>query len=117
MKYLDEATGVINDTQERWVEAEVYRLRGELTAGLGDQVEAEACFRRALVTAERQDAKLWKLRAAIGLARLWRNRGRCNEARDLLMPIYNWFTEGFAIPDMKVAGALINDIGGQAENG
>jgi predicted ATPase/ABC-type transport system involved in cytochrome c biogenesis ATPase subunit len=117
MKYLDEATGVIDDTQERWVEAEVYRLRGELTAGLGDPVEAEACFRRALVTAERQDAKLWKLRAATGLARLWRNRGRCDEARDLLTPIYNWFTEGFAIPDMKEAGALINDIGGQAENG
>jgi predicted ATPase len=117
MKYLDEATSVIDDTQERWVEAEVYRLRGELTAGLGNQVEAEAWFRRALVTAERQDAKLWKLRAATGLARLWHNRGRCDEARDVLTPIYNWFTEGFAIPDMKEAGALINDIGGQAENG
>ena len=117
MKYLDEATRVIDDTQERWVEAEVHRLRGELTAGLGDQVEAEACFRRALLTAERQDAKLWKLRAATGLARLWRNRGRSDEARDLLTPIYNWFTEGFTTPDLQEARALIDGIGAQAENG
>src|SRR3954454_1279118 len=69
MNYLAEAVRVIDDTQERWVEAEVHRIHAELTAGMGDPVEAEACFRRALATAERQDAKLWKLRAAIGLAR------------------------------------------------
>ena len=117
MKYLAEAARVIDDTQERWVEAEVHRLQAELTAGMGDPVAAEACFHRALATAERQDARLWKLRAATGLARLWRIAGRCGEARDFLMPVYNWFTEGFTTPDLKEAKALLDELDAQARDG
>jgi predicted ATPase len=96
----------------RWIEAELHRLGGELRLATPepDQSEAEACFRRALAVAHEQQAKLWELRAATSLARLWQDQRR-NEAHDLLAPIYGWFTEGFDTPDLKQAKALLHELG------
>ena len=96
----------------RWIEAELHRLRGELRLALPepDQSEAEACFRRALAVAHEQQAKLWELRAATSLARLWRDQRRRNEAHDLLAPICGWFTEGFDTADLKDAKGLLDEL-------
>jgi predicted ATPase len=72
---------------------------------------AEALFRKALGIAKRQEAKLWQLRAAMSLARLRRDQGHWTEARDLLAPVYDWFTEGFDTPDLKEAKALLDELG------
>ena len=97
-------------TEERWFEAELHRLRGEwlIAHRSGEQAEAEACFERALVVARRQSAKMWELRAAMSFARLRRNQGRPVEARDLLAPVYERFTEGLDTPDLKEAKALLD---------
>jgi predicted ATPase len=96
----------------RWIEAELHRLRGELLLALPepDQSEAEACFRQALAVASQQQAKFWELRAATSLARVWRDQGKRAEARDLLAPIYGWFTEGFDTADLKDAKALLDEL-------
>jgi predicted ATPase len=96
----------------RWFEAELHRIRGELlrTAHPGATAEAEADFHRAITVARRQDAKLWELRAATSLARLWRDRGKRDEARALVAPVYGWFTEGFDTPDLKEAKALLDEL-------
>ena len=89
---------------ERWFEAELHRHRGVLIAHRrGKDAEAEACFHRALGLARLQSAHSWELRAATSLARLWRDQGRCDEARNLLAPVYGWFTEGFDTPDLQEA--------------
>jgi predicted ATPase len=72
--------------------------------------EAEACYHRALAVARGQAARLWELRAAVGLARLWRGQGRLGEGHDLLAPVYGWFTEGFDTPDLKEAKALLDNL-------
>jgi predicted ATPase len=72
--------------------------------------EAEACFQRALAVAREQEAKLFELRAATSLARLWRDRGKRDKARDLLAPVYGWFTEGFDTVDLKKAKALLDEL-------
>ena len=74
------------------------------------QSEAEACFRRALAVAHEQQAKLWQLRAATCLARLWVEHDRRAEARDLLAPVYGWFTEGFDTADLRDAKALLDEL-------
>jgi predicted ATPase len=71
---------------------------------------AEACFRRAVAVAREQDAKLWELRAAASLARLWREQGQRTEAYDLLAPVYGWFTEGFDTPDLVEANQLLTRL-------
>jgi predicted ATPase len=85
------------------------RLRGELFRDR-DPSNAEALFREALEVARRQQAKLWELRAAVSLARLRRDQGRCDEARDLLAPVYGWFTEGFNTVDLKEARGLLDQL-------
>jgi predicted ATPase len=75
-----------------------------------DQPEVETCFVRALTVAREQDARLWELRAATSLARLWRDQGRRAEAHDLLAPIHDWFTEGFDTPDLQDAKALLDEL-------
>jgi DNA-binding winged helix-turn-helix (wHTH) protein/tetratricopeptide (TPR) repeat protein len=109
---LEQAIEVAENTGERVFEAELYRLRGELLIQLGRAGESEGAFRRALSIAEEQKAKLWELRAAASLARLLRDLRRTIEARELLSAIYDWFTEGFDIPDLKEAKALLNELGG-----
>jgi predicted ATPase len=93
---LDDALQIVERTGERWLAAELHRHRGRLLLRHGDPDAAEGLFRNALGIARAQGAKLWELRAAASLAGLRRDQGRGAEARDLLAPVYGWFTEGFA---------------------
>jgi len=113
LEALAEALVVLERTSERRREAEIHRLRGELLLLLPGprQGDAEACFERALAVADEQSARMWGLRAATSLARLWRDQGRRGEARDLLAPLYSWFTEGFDTADLKDAKALLEELG------
>ncbi|WP_247779614.1 AAA family ATPase [Bradyrhizobium sp. 170] len=109
---LSEALALTEKSGVRWFEAELHRRRGELllTAHAGAEAEAEADFRHAIAIARRQDAKLWELRAATSLARLWRGQGKRDEARAPLMSVHGWFTEGFDTPDLKEAKALLDEL-------
>ncbi|WOH67988.1 adenylate/guanylate cyclase domain-containing protein [Bradyrhizobium sp. BWA-3-5] len=102
----------VEETGERWFAAELLRIMGELMLRLPkpDPIAAEARFRHAAATARQQSAKLWELRAATCLARLWREQGRRGEAHDLLGPLYNQFTEGFETPDLQGARAILREI-------
>ncbi len=84
-------------------------MRGEVLLAQ-DEAAAEASFERALSIARHQSAKLWELRAAVSLARLWRDQGRNDKATDLLAPVYGWFTEGFATPDLQAAKELLDNL-------
>ena len=98
--------------EERWWEAEVYRLRGVLLLrqpGM-PQAEAEAWLQRALDVAHRQEAKSLELRAAMSLSRLWQQQGKRAEARELLAEIYGWFTEGFDTAELQDAKALLHEL-------
>jgi predicted ATPase len=108
--HLAEAEQLMAETEERWAEAELYRVRGNLLLAGHDRTAAEHCFRKSIDVAQRQSAKLWELRAAISLARFWRDQGKRDEARDLLTPIYRWFTEGFDTPVLNEAGVLLDEL-------
>jgi predicted ATPase len=110
LEHLAEAERLIAETEERWAEAELHRVRGELLRAGHDAAGAERCFSRAIHIAQQQSAKFWELRAATSLARLWREHGRRDAARDLLAPTYGWFTEGFDTPVMKEAKALLDTL-------
>ena len=112
LSVLDEALAFAEQKDERLFEADLHRCRGELTLLIdaGAAAEAEACFRRALDAARCVEARSLELRAATSLARLWRDGGKRAEARDLLAPVYNWFTEGFDTQDLKDAKALLNQL-------
>ena len=99
-------------TGERWYETELFRFKGELLVSHRPRLnhEAEASFQQALALAREQQAKLWELRAATSLARLWRDQGKRQQARELLAPVYNWFTEGFDTLDLKEAKALLAEL-------
>ncbi len=106
-----EATRIVETTEERMDEAELlHRVLGDLLNGAGDRSAAEQHYLQAIAVAERQSAKLFQLRASVSLGRLWRNQGKRAEARDLLGPIYSWFTEGFDAPDLKEAKALLDEL-------
>jgi TOMM system kinase/cyclase fusion protein len=111
---LAEALAVTNDTGEHRWEAELHRLKGELLLARSAEhdTEPEACFRHALDIARRQQAKSWELRSAISLSRLWQRQGKQAEARQLLAPIYDWFTEGFDTADLQEARALLAALRG-----
>jgi predicted ATPase len=110
LKCLAEATGIIETTGERIYEADVCRVRGDLLYVTGDRAGAEQSYHQAVAVAQRQSAKLFELRAATSLARLWHDQGKRSEARDLLAPIYNWFTEGFDTPVLQQAKALLDEL-------
>jgi class 3 adenylate cyclase/predicted ATPase len=112
LELLTAALATVSASEERYFEAELHRLRGDwfVTHRRASEVEAEACFERALAVAREQEAKLWELRAANSLARLWRDQGKRATARDLLAPIYGWFTEGFDTLDLKEAKALLEEL-------
>ena len=99
-------------TGERMAEAWVHRVKGELLLAQSppNQGEAEASFREAIDVSRRQSAKSLELRAATSLARLWQQQGRKEEARELLAPLYEWFTEGFDTRDLKEAKALLDEL-------
>jgi predicted ATPase/DNA-binding SARP family transcriptional activator/predicted negative regulator of RcsB-dependent stress response len=107
---LAEALTLVEETDERHWEAELYRARGELLLAQGNETEAETSFHRAIEVARRQQAKSWELRATVSLARLWQKQGRQEEARQRLADIYNWFTEGFDTPDLIEAKKLLDDL-------
>jgi len=107
-----EAQAFVARTGERWAEAEVLRIKGDLLLAHPtlDYARAEEAFREALEVAQRQSARSWELRAATSLARLWQRTGRKGEARALLQPVYDWFTEGFDTQSLKDAKALLEEL-------
>jgi predicted ATPase len=105
---LTEAFALVATTGERWWEVELHRLKDRL---LQDAEEAETCFRQALAVARQQRAKSLELRAALSLSRRWQQQGKRHEARELLVPIYRWFTEGFDTVDLQEARALLEALG------
>jgi len=109
---LDDALATAAVSGGRGWDAEIHRLRGELTARLPypDPAKAEESFRTALAIAREQGTRGYELRAATSLARLWREQGRRAEARELLAPVYGWFTEGFDTADLKDAKALLDEL-------
>ncbi len=110
---LDEASSRAAETGEVAAEAELRRLQGELLQRLGtsNAGAAEAAFAQAVSEARRQGSRGYELRAATSLARLWQDQGRRTEARDLLAPVYGWFTEGFDTVDLREAKALLAELG------
>jgi predicted ATPase len=101
---------MVEETHERYYEAELNRVRGELLLMQGDDAAAEASLQRAIEVARRQEAKSWELRATTSLARLWRKQGRTDEARVALRQVYGWFTEGFDTPNLREAKALLDEM-------
>jgi predicted ATPase len=110
---ISEAMIAVETNKERWCEADIHRIAGQiaLRSSEPDAAKAEAHFARALAVAHQQQAKSWELRAALSMARLWRDQGKLVEARELLAPLYGWFTEGFDTLDLKEAKALLNELG------
>ena len=128
---LVEALAIVDKTGERRWEAELYRLKGELSLQSAvrspqseitssqpptpstqaeAEAEAEACFQEAMGIARRQSAKAWELRAVMSLSRLWQRQGKKDEARQILAEIYGWFTEGFDTKDLQEAKALLDEL-------
>jgi predicted ATPase len=109
---LAEALAFVHKNGERFWEAEVYRLKGDLLLALApdNHPEVETCFHQAIDITRHQQAKSLELRAATSLARLWWNQGKRAEARDLLAGVYSWFTEGFDTADLQEAKALLDEL-------
>jgi predicted ATPase len=107
---LDDALQIVERTGERFFAAELNRHKAQLLLRQGQSEAAEELYRKALSIAQEQAARLWELRVAVSLARLRRDQGRHPEARDLLAPVYGWFTEGFDTPDLKEAKALLDTL-------
>jgi predicted ATPase len=126
LNVLAEALTIVNNGRERYYEAELYRLKGELTFQQSKvqgskfktptthhptpSTQAESCFLKAIDIARQQSAKLLELRAVMSLCRLWQQDGKKNEARQLLMDTHNWFTEGFDTADLKDAKTLLDEL-------
>lgn len=110
LDHLAEAAELVEATHERWTEAEIFRLRGTLLLSMREHAAAEESYRRAIEVAQRQGAKFWELRAALGLARLWRDQGKHTKARDVLSPVYGWFIEGSNARDLREARALLVEL-------
>ena len=107
---LDDSLQIVEQTGERWLEAELNRHKGQLLLRQGHSEAAEEQYCKALGIAREQEARLWELRAAVSVAQARRDQGRRSEAYDLLAPVYGWFTEGFDTPDLKEAKALLNGL-------
>src|ERR1700722_5594267 len=109
---IDGALSAVETTKERWCEADIHRTAGEVTlmSPEPEAAKAQAHFERALTVARGQKAKSWELRAAMSLARLWQDQGKRKQARDLLAPVYNWFTEGFETIDLRTAKSLLDEL-------
>ena len=115
---LEEALVIAHENEERYYEAELYRLKGELTlkqsrgrsSRSGVQREAEKCFLQAIDIARHLSMKSLELRAVMSVSRLWKRQGKTTEARQMLAEIYGWFTEGFDTADLKAAKALLAQL-------
>ena len=107
----EHALHVTETTGLTWLAAELNRRKGQLLLRQGNNDAAEELYGKALCIAREQEAKLWELRAAVSLAHLHRDQDRPAEARDLLAPVYSWFTEGFDTADLKDAKELLSQLG------
>jgi predicted ATPase len=109
---IGEAMKAEESVKDRLWEADILRTAGEIALNSPDPdpVKAQAYFERALAVARQQKAKSWELRAAMSLARLWRDQGKVQQAREMLAPVYGWFTEGFDTRDLKEAKALLQEL-------
>jgi class 3 adenylate cyclase/predicted ATPase len=108
---IDQAITAIETTNERWFEAELHRTAGEIALmSQPHSANSETYFKHALAVARAQQTKSWELRAAMSMARLWRDQGKREQARELLAPVYGWFTEGFDTRDLKEAKALLKEL-------
>ena len=109
---IGEALAASEASKESWCDADIHRLAGDivLLSGEPDTAKAEAYFERALAVARKQQAKSFELRAATSMARLWRDQGKRDKARELLAPVYGWFTEGFDTLDLREAKALLAEL-------
>ena len=107
-----EAKAIMEASGETWCKAEINRIAGEIAFLSPEQDMSNALmyFERALTVARQQDAKSWELRAAMSLARLWRDQGKLQQARELLAPVYDWFTDGFDTLDLKEAKVLLEEL-------
>jgi predicted ATPase len=105
----------IDSTEERFSEAEIYRIKGEATLAIDAEniVQAEEYFKKSLEVAHSQKAKLWELRSSMSLARLWLGQGKITDASELVSETYGWFTEGFDFPDLIEAKSLIDELASQ----
>jgi adenylate cyclase len=112
LETLEAISALMDQTGDRFIEAEVYRLRAELRLAQSsdNQLQAEADFQQALTVARKQQTRFLELRAALGLARLWQQQGKNNQAHALLSEIYGWFTEGFDTPDLQAARQLLTQL-------
>lgn len=109
---IGEAVAILQASGTKWLEADVNRISGEIALLSAEHgvAEAEVCFERALAIARAQQTRSWELRAAMSLARRWRDQSSCAEARDLLAPVYGWFAEGFSTSDLMQASALLGEL-------
>jgi predicted ATPase len=112
LDHLVEARRLAEQIEDRLYQAETVRLIGDLLLAMGDRAGAEASYHDAIALAQQQSARLWELRAAMSLARLWRDQGKRTQARDLLAAVYGWFTEGFGTPVLQEAKALLDALAG-----
>jgi predicted ATPase len=112
LRVLAEAEVAAQARGEHFIEAELSRVKGELLLAQSTEHQATAatCFQQALTVARHQQAKSWELRAAMSLSRLWQRQGKRTEARELLAPLYGWFTEGFNTADLREAKALLMEL-------
>jgi predicted ATPase len=113
---IAEARDLVTLQDEYWWEPELHRLEGDLVLASGGSSRGlvKKCYQRALGSAHRHEAKSWELRAAVSLTHLWHDQGRGADARDLLAPVYGWFTDGFDTPDLKDAKSLLAGWTGSA---
>jgi predicted ATPase len=115
LRVINEALTIADRSAEHWIMPELYRMNGEIllraSDTLNDTAAAESCFEQSLALARANQARSWELRTAIGMADLRRRQGKHHEARDLLAPIYSWFTEGFDSRDLQDAKALLEELG------
>jgi predicted ATPase len=107
---IGEAMTTLETTKQRWCEAEIFRIAGETMIKSCCAAKAEPYLTRALAVSREQQAKSWELRSAMSIARLWRSQGKVQQARELLAPVYGWFTEGFDTLDLKEAKALLEQL-------
>jgi predicted ATPase len=112
LSLIEHALELVERTRVAWTRSELHRVKGEILQSMrpSHSDRAAQCLRRAIDTARGQDARLWELRAATSLARLWRDQGRRTQAHNLLAPVYGWFTEGFDTTDLKEAKTLLNEL-------
>jgi predicted ATPase len=112
LQAIHRGLAIAQKNDERWTEAELHRLKGELVlAESADEAGAEVCFRQAIDVARRQQSRGWELRATLSLARLWQRQGRRGDACAVLAAVYGMYTEGFTLPDLVDAGELLKALG------